>query len=187
MTADAKAIPRSPPIAQAISPPFILPSPRRLHSCPRLRVGNSLQAISTPKSRMGKSTIAVPLTYQPMIGGIPKVLCNQGITSTNVNHSNNENAPNTSADDKIPIGRGVASLTVAIVIFYCISMLSSQVSSRLALLLIGRQTGSNSATCRLPVIQATSPALSLATRAFIRISASTKQCAPTSARWSRRI
>ena len=133
--AEARAIPTRPQIAQTMSRSLIQLSLSRLHSCPRLRVGSSRHACTTPKSRTGKSTNAVPLTYQPMIGGIPNVLCNQGIRTASTNHSTNENAPKTVIDDKMPIGRGVASLvvTVAIVTFCTNPMASSQISSTLAL------------------------------------------------------
>jgi hypothetical protein len=81
-------------------------------------MGNSSHAFITPNSRMGKSTNAVPLTYQPMTGGIPNVWCNQGIITTRAIHNSSENAPNTTADDKIPIGRGVAFLILSIFAFF---------------------------------------------------------------------
>jgi hypothetical protein len=118
MRADANAIPKRPHIPQTRSRPFILLSLSRLLNCPRLRVGNSNHAFITPKSRMGKSTNAVPLRYQPMIGGIANVWCNQGIITTRAIHNNNENAPNTTADDKIPIGRGVALPILSILAFF---------------------------------------------------------------------
>jgi hypothetical protein len=53
-----------------------------------------------------------------MIGGIANVWCNQGIITTRAIHNNNENAPNTTADDKIPIGRGVALPILSILAFF---------------------------------------------------------------------
>src|SRR5438067_10174159 len=113
ITIDARTIVKSPPIAQTMSPGVMALSLSRVLNCRRLRVGNSHHAIAKPKNRMGKSTNAVPLTYQPMIGGMPNVLRSQGIMAATVSHSSGEKAANTIADGKTPIGAGVACLVVS--------------------------------------------------------------------------